>query len=249
MSFGWRVGGTCSSACRFFSSFSCGGTSGCSSGRASSGRCRVCPSPIHLFIRTVWAALASCRASREPSRRSCSRKARCWLGTLANTILFEGKVLTSFYVEVVTFTAAVVFVVVGPLLAFMLPLAAAKRSGLREYRQFARRYVDEFDEKWLRGSAPRDEPLVGSADIQSLADLGNSFEISTQHERRADHVVCRGSTGYGDPVAHHSAVAHPHFARGAAQADCEGSHLRSRKPRSSPGLALQRWPAKASTDG
>lgn len=97
-------------------------------------------------------------------------------GTLANTILFEGEVLTSFYVEVVTFTAAVVFVVVGPLLVFVLPLAAAKRTGLREYRQFSRRYVDEFDEKWLRGSAPRDEPLVGSADLQSLADLGNSFE-------------------------------------------------------------------------
>jgi hypothetical protein len=28
----------------------------------------------------------------------------------------------------------------------------------------------------VRGGAP-DEPLVGSADIQSLADLGNSFEI------------------------------------------------------------------------
>lgn len=97
-------------------------------------------------------------------------------GTLANTILFEGKVLTSFYVEVVTFTAAVVLVVVGPLLVFMMPLAAAKRIGLRRYREFSRRYVDEFDEKWLRGSAPRDEPLVGSADIQSLADLGNSFE-------------------------------------------------------------------------
>ena len=97
-------------------------------------------------------------------------------GTLANTILFEGAVLTSFYVEVVTFTAAVVLVVVGPLLVFMVPLAAAKRIGLRRYRELSRRYVDEFDEKWLRGSAPRDEPLVGSADIQSLADLGSSFE-------------------------------------------------------------------------
>jgi hypothetical protein len=97
-------------------------------------------------------------------------------GTLANTILYEGKVLTSFYVEVVTFTAAIVFVVVGPLLVFALPLAAAKRTVLREYRQLSRRYVDEFTQKWLRGSTPRDEPLVGSADIQSLADLGNSFE-------------------------------------------------------------------------
>jgi hypothetical protein len=37
--------------------------------------------------------------------------------------------------------------------------------------------VREFDDKWLRGRAPADEPLVGSADVQSLADLGNSFEL------------------------------------------------------------------------
>ena len=35
----------------------------------------------------------------------------------------------------------------------------------------------EFDEKWIRGSPPSGEPLVGSADIQSLADLGNTYEI------------------------------------------------------------------------
>jgi hypothetical protein len=37
--------------------------------------------------------------------------------------------------------------------------------------------VREFDDKWLRGGAPAGEPLVGSADIQSLADLDASFEI------------------------------------------------------------------------
>jgi hypothetical protein len=29
----------------------------------------------------------------------------------------------------------------------------------------------------LRAGAPADEPLMGSADIQSLADLANSFEV------------------------------------------------------------------------
>jgi len=37
--------------------------------------------------------------------------------------------------------------------------------------------VREFDTKWLRGGVPADEPLVGSGDIQSLADLVNSFEV------------------------------------------------------------------------
>ena len=52
-----------------------------------------------------------------------------------------------------------------------------KRVGLREYGALAQRYVREFDQKWLRGGARPDDALVGSADIQSLADLGNSFEV------------------------------------------------------------------------
>jgi hypothetical protein len=37
--------------------------------------------------------------------------------------------------------------------------------------------VRDFEQKWLRGGAPAEEALVGSADIQSLANLGNSFEV------------------------------------------------------------------------
>ena len=35
----------------------------------------------------------------------------------------------------------------------------------------------EFDDKWLRGGARAGEALVGSGDIQSLADMSNSFEV------------------------------------------------------------------------
>ena len=70
-----------------------------------------------------------------------------------------------------------VCLVLGPFCVFASQLAAVKRTGLREYGTLAERYVREFDEKWLRGGAPDGESLVGSGDIQSLADLGNSFEI------------------------------------------------------------------------
>jgi hypothetical protein len=60
---------------------------------------------------------------------------------------------------------------------FAPQLAHAKRKGLREYGTLAERYVREFDAKWLRGGAPADESLLGSGDIQSLADLGNSFQV------------------------------------------------------------------------
>ena len=38
-------------------------------------------------------------------------------------------------------------------------------------------YARDFSNKWLRGGAPSGEPLIGSSDIQSLADLGNAFEV------------------------------------------------------------------------
>ena len=98
-------------------------------------------------------------------------------GSLANRIFYLGAGLLEFKVEIAIVVALMLVVVIGPLLVFAPRLAQAKRTGLREYGTAAERYVREFDGKWLRGGAPADEAFVGSADIQSLADLGNSFEV------------------------------------------------------------------------
>ena len=79
--------------------------------------------------------------------------------------------------EIATLVVFLLFVVVGPLLVFTPQLAQAKRTGNLEYGTLAERYVRAFDAKWLRGEAPADEPFIGSGDIQSLADLGNSLEV------------------------------------------------------------------------
>ena len=97
-------------------------------------------------------------------------------GTMANQIFFAGAKLLQFKVEIIAVVAVMLFAVLGPLLVFIPVLAHAKRVGLREYGSLAQRYVRTFDQKWLRGGASPDEPLIGSADIQSLADLGNSYE-------------------------------------------------------------------------
>ncbi len=98
-------------------------------------------------------------------------------GVMANKIFYAGARLNDFKPEIIGVVALMVFAVFGPLLVFMQQLAAAKRSGAREYGTLAMRYSREFDRKWLRGGAPADEPLLGSGDIQSLADLGNSFAV------------------------------------------------------------------------
>jgi hypothetical protein len=98
-------------------------------------------------------------------------------GTIADKIFFSGAKLPQFKVEVIILVAWMLLSVLGPLLVFAPVLAHAKRVGLREYGSLAQRYVGDFDQKWLRGRAPAEEALLGSADIQSLADLGNSFEV------------------------------------------------------------------------
>ncbi len=98
-------------------------------------------------------------------------------GVMANRIFFAGGKLIDFKLEIIGLVTVMVFAVLGPLLVFLPKLAAAKRTGLREYGVLAQRYAREFDHKWLRGGAPTDEPLLGSADIQSLADLGNSYAV------------------------------------------------------------------------
>ena len=98
-------------------------------------------------------------------------------GYIANRIFYLGATLPDFKGGIAILLFFVLCLVIGPLVVFAPQLAEAKRMGRREYGTLAERYVREFDSKWLRGDAPPDEPLVGSADIQSLADLGNSFEV------------------------------------------------------------------------
>jgi hypothetical protein len=98
-------------------------------------------------------------------------------GTLANRIFYSGAKLPDFKMQIAATVIILIFFFVGPLLVFVPKIAQVKRKGLLEYGALAQRYVREFDFKWLRGGAPADEPLVGSGDLQSLADLANSFEV------------------------------------------------------------------------
>jgi hypothetical protein len=96
---------------------------------------------------------------------------------IANRIFFAGAALFDFKLEIAVMVAVLMCIVFGPLLVFSPQLARVKRTGLNEYGTLAERYVRGFDEKWLRRGTQGSEPLMGSADIQSLADMGNSFSV------------------------------------------------------------------------
>ena len=94
---------------------------------------------------------------------------------VANRILHHGEKLVQFQVQIVGFVAFFTVAVLGPLLMFTPRMAQAKRKGLADYGLFAQRYVESFDQKWIQRSPS--EELLGTGDIQSLADLGNSYQV------------------------------------------------------------------------
>jgi len=97
-------------------------------------------------------------------------------GLIANRIFYLRAALTDFKAQIAVVVLFVLCLVLGPFLVFAPQLAAAKRRGMREYGIFAERFAREFESKWLRGRAATANDSLVTADIQSLADLGNSFE-------------------------------------------------------------------------
>jgi len=100
-------------------------------------------------------------------------------GTIANQIFYAGATLPEFKIEIAAAVLLALLFVVGPLLVFAPQLEACKRAAVRRLDLLALRYAREFDGKWMGAGTP-EEPLIGSADIQSLADLGNSYETVKQ---------------------------------------------------------------------
>ena len=93
---------------------------------------------------------------------------------VAFRVRYESAALASYKLPLVIYLVLVEAIVLGPLLVFAPLLVRARRVGLGKYGALANRYNRAFHRKWVDGP-PTDEPLLGTADIQSLADLGNSF--------------------------------------------------------------------------
>jgi hypothetical protein len=96
---------------------------------------------------------------------------------IATRVLYDGQDLISFRIEAGSLIAFFMLLVLCPLLVFTPHLMRAKRRGLQIYGRLAGRYVQAFEEKWIDGVESSRQELLGTGDIQSLADLGNSFAI------------------------------------------------------------------------
>jgi hypothetical protein len=101
-------------------------------------------------------------------------------GAIGAKIWREGATLPQFKIEIAAWMVFLGLLVLTPLCFFVIQMSAARRAGGRQYAIVASRYVADFRRKWIEGDVPEGEALVGSADIQSLADLANSFDVTRE---------------------------------------------------------------------
>lgn len=96
-------------------------------------------------------------------------------GVLANEIVYDRLTLQHFIPAIAAYVIVAVGIMVGPLVLFMGTLLKTKRLGLYQYGTLATTYTGGFHKKWIQHANPEHEPVLGTGDIQSLADLGNSY--------------------------------------------------------------------------
>ena len=95
---------------------------------------------------------------------------------IAEEIAVRGGHVQEYYGTIIVTLLICAAVFIAPLYIFAGQLWRVRLRGRAEYADLAAGYVGAFDTKWLRGGAREDE-LLGNADLQSLADLGNSVRV------------------------------------------------------------------------
>lgn len=96
---------------------------------------------------------------------------------IASKVIYADAVIEDFKFIILGYVVLFALVLIFPMFFFVRKLTLTKLKGLMEYGVTSHKYVSGFHDKWINGINPEGEKLLGTADIQSLADLGNSYEI------------------------------------------------------------------------
>lgn len=98
-------------------------------------------------------------------------------GEIGGRVFQDAIKIDRFIPDIIGFPILFTLLVAAPLSFFSSALVRTGFHGALEYGELASRYVDQFRQTWMANRKPPSEPLLGSADIQSLADLANSFAV------------------------------------------------------------------------
>ena len=96
-------------------------------------------------------------------------------GVWADQVIYAGLKVTELKWQVLVFALAALAVALGPLLVLSGRLWRCQTEGQHDYGSLAIDYTRQFHARWI---ARRDRnDVLGSADIQSLADLAGGYDV------------------------------------------------------------------------
>ena len=97
---------------------------------------------------------------------------------IADKIVYNNESFMDYRFNIILGIISVSLIYIVPLLFFTKHLLNAKLVTLFEYSKLGLNYGTSFENKWIKKNLPDNaEPLLGNADIQSLADLSNSVKM------------------------------------------------------------------------
>ncbi len=92
-------------------------------------------------------------------------------------IIHNHETLDTLKYHVMAFVVIAIAIIHAPLLVFFGRLSRCRFRGLLDFSSLVLRYDRMFEEKWIeRKTAETDDSLLGSSDIQSLADIATAYE-------------------------------------------------------------------------
>jgi hypothetical protein len=98
-------------------------------------------------------------------------------GRIGSRVLHDGSSLDQFIPEMSLTPVLLTVVSVVPLIFFSISITKLRLKGSVDYGGLATQYVNDFQRKWLLKT--HEDGLLGTSDIQSLADLSNSYQVVT----------------------------------------------------------------------
>ena len=101
-------------------------------------------------------------------------------GLVATKVLFEGQNLLTFEMQAFSLIGVMVLSLLDPPVMFSPMMDRAQRRGFGGYSRLANQYVFAFEKRWIHSGNPDLGELLGTGDIHSLADQGNSFSVTRE---------------------------------------------------------------------
>jgi hypothetical protein len=98
-------------------------------------------------------------------------------GVVADEVRYAGMRLLDFKIDFAAILIFLLLLVFVPLCFFMAQLILSRRKAKNRYGTLASRYVDDFWNKWIGNPASSETELLGTSDIQSLADLASAYSV------------------------------------------------------------------------